>query len=96
MVVQIGDLVAAAVPLELTTEVGFRIRDAMLRRSLEEGLGARATAVVGLANGYMQYVATREEYQAQHYEGGSTLYTRAAPLCTDQDSRSTCRANWWR
>ncbi len=74
MVVQIGDLVAAAVPLELTTEVGFRIRDAMLRRSLEDGLGARATAVVGLANGYMQYVATREEYQAQHYEGGSTLY----------------------
>lgn len=74
MVVQIGDLVAAAVPLELTTEVGFRIRDAMLRASSENGLGVRATAVVGLANGYMQYVATREEYQAQHYEGGSTLY----------------------
>ncbi len=74
MVVQIGDLAAAAVPLEVTTEVGFRIRDAMLRTSLEDALGIRAVAVVGLANGYMQYVATREEYQAQHYEGGSTLY----------------------
>jgi neutral ceramidase len=74
MVVQIGDLVAAAVPVEMTTEVGFRIRAAMLRTSSERNLGARATVVVGLANGYMQYVATREEYQAQHYEGGSTLY----------------------
>ena len=74
MVVQIGDLAAAAVPLEMTTEVGFRIREAMLGVSAENELGIRATAVVGLANGYMQYVATREEYQAQHYEGGSTLY----------------------
>ncbi len=74
MVVQIGDLIVAAVPLELTTEVGFRIRDAILATSQQESLDARAAAVVGLANGYMQYVTTREEYQAQHYEGGSTLY----------------------
>jgi len=74
MVLQIGDLVAAAVPVEVTTEVGFRMRDAILRTSSETRLGAREAVVVGLANGYMQYAATREEYQAQHYEGGSTLY----------------------
>ena len=30
--------------------------------------------IAGLANSYMQYVATCEEFQLQHYEGGSTLY----------------------
>ena len=30
--------------------------------------------ILGHANGYMEYVATAEEYTAQYYEGGSTLY----------------------
>jgi neutral ceramidase len=30
--------------------------------------------VIGLANEYVSYFATPEEYQAQHYEGASTLY----------------------
>jgi hypothetical protein len=30
--------------------------------------------VVGLANAYIQYVATRPEYELQRYEAGSTLY----------------------
>ena len=30
--------------------------------------------ILGLANGYVMYVATAEEYAAQYYEGGSTLY----------------------
>jgi neutral ceramidase len=32
------------------------------------------SVVVSLANGFMQYVATADEYGAQYYEGGSTLY----------------------
>jgi neutral ceramidase len=32
------------------------------------------TVLIGLANGFLQYVTTEEEYQLQHYEGGSTLY----------------------
>jgi neutral ceramidase len=30
--------------------------------------------VVSLTNGFMQYVTTADEYGAQYYEGGSTLY----------------------
>src|SRR5690606_28364345 len=34
--------------------------------------------VAGLANGYMQYVTTPEEYERQRYEGGATLYGPAS------------------
>ena len=38
-------------------------------------LGQNAYVVVsGPANSYSHYVATREEYSMQRYEGGSTLY----------------------
>ncbi len=30
--------------------------------------------MIGLANGYIQYVATEAEYAVQHYEGASTIY----------------------
>src|SRR6185503_9692763 len=30
--------------------------------------------LISIVNGYMHYLATREEYQAQFYEGGSTIY----------------------
>ena len=50
------------------------------RRSLERRRQARHpsvqndSVVVGLANGYIMYVTTPEEYEFQHYEGASTLY----------------------
>jgi hypothetical protein len=31
-------------------------------------------AVIPVVNGYLNYLATREEYQAQRYEGASTIY----------------------
>jgi neutral ceramidase len=34
--------------------------------------------ISGLANEYLQYFTTPEEYERQHYEGGSTLYGRAS------------------
>ncbi|KAH8079553.1 ceramidase [Aureococcus anophagefferens] len=34
----------------------------------------RAVVVAGLSNEYADYTATFEEYQAQRYEGGSTIY----------------------
>lgn len=64
----------AAVPAEMTVEAGRR-----LRRRIEsyaaavDGPHTRAL-VAGLANGYLLYVTTGEEYQAQGYEGASTLY----------------------
>jgi neutral ceramidase len=73
-VVRLGDMLLGAIPAEPTTEVGFRLKEAMLESAAEAGLEAASAAIIGLANGYLQYVATPEEYVVQHYEGGSTLY----------------------
>lgn len=79
MVVRIGDLLVGAVPGEPTAETGLRMREALLGAGAVD-LGTQGAAVVGLANGYVQYVTTVEEYGAQHYEGGSTLYGPATGL----------------
>jgi neutral ceramidase len=74
MVVRIGGLVFAAVPAEVTTITGRRVADSVRAAAALAGAPAEHVVVVGLANGFIQYVATEEEYHAQHYEGGSTLY----------------------
>lgn len=74
MLVRVGGLVLAMVPAEPTTEVGFRLRTAVLEAGSSRLPAVATAAVVGLTNGYMQYAATLEEYEAQHYEGASTLY----------------------
>jgi neutral ceramidase len=43
-----------------------------MRNSFPEG--ADSVAVISLANGYLNYITTWEEYSAQHYEGASTTY----------------------
>lgn len=69
-VVRIGGLLLGVVPAEVTTRVG-----SMLEDSLRAGAGGSdAVAVVGLADGFIQYVTTPAEYAAQDYEGGSTIY----------------------
>ena len=68
----IGTLVLPALPGEPTTVSGYRL-EATLRKALPE-LPIRAMAVVGYANAYSGYITTYEEYQAQCYEGGSTLF----------------------
>lgn len=68
----VGDLAFAAFPFEITTIAGKR-----LRASLEETLAARGVKRVILspyANGYSGYITTYEEYQAQIYEGGHTVF----------------------
>ncbi|MFW5925085.1 MAG: neutral/alkaline non-lysosomal ceramidase N-terminal domain-containing protein [Myxococcota bacterium] len=68
-VVRIGEAVVATVPGEMTTTGGLRLRRRLARRT-----GVDRVAIVGLANGYLQYITTAAEYSAQHYEGASTLY----------------------
>jgi neutral ceramidase len=71
-VLHLGSRWLALVPAELTHTAGRR-----LLRTLERdaGLpGGDRAVLAGLANGYLQYVATREEYALQRYEGASTLY----------------------
>ena len=70
-VYKLGDVLLGSVPAEPTTEVGALIRETLLRSA---PAGVARTLAVSLSNGYASYVASAEEYEAQYYEGGSTLY----------------------
>ena len=52
----------AAIPVEATTAAGWAIRQE-----------TRANVIVGLANEYIGYTTSAPEYEAQQYEGASTL-----------------------
>jgi neutral ceramidase len=71
LALRLGDRLLATIPGEMTTEMGRRLRASV--GTAVAGAG-RKVLVAGLANEYIYYWTTPEEYQAQHYEGGSTLY----------------------
>jgi len=70
---RIGRLYLIGVPGEVTITAGLR-----LRRTVAEIAGADVhdVLVAGYSNAYIHYVTTPEEYDAQRYEGGSTLFGR--------------------
>ncbi|MFQ5846138.1 MAG: neutral/alkaline ceramidase [Candidatus Methylomirabilales bacterium] len=71
-IITIGKLALVGVPFEMTTMAGRR-----LRRTVEAQLapaGIDTVVIAGLANAYAGYVATREGYSVQHYEGASTHF----------------------
>ncbi len=68
----IGPLGLLAVPFEPTTMTGRRLQETIHGELAP--VGVEHLVVVGLANAYAGYVATREEYAAQHYEGASTHF----------------------
>jgi neutral ceramidase len=67
VVAALGDFTLAAVPFELSTAETQAIHD---RLSLPRG----RLEIIGLANEYASYCATRDEYWAQDYLGASTLW----------------------
>ncbi|KAJ4915273.1 Neutral/alkaline non-lysosomal ceramidase [Raphanus sativus] len=77
-IIRIGQLFILSVPGEFTTMAGRRLRDAVKKQLKSNGnkelSGEIHVVIAGLANGYSQYVTTFEEYQAQRYEGASTLF----------------------
>ncbi|MFI5297124.1 MAG: neutral/alkaline non-lysosomal ceramidase N-terminal domain-containing protein [Polyangiales bacterium] len=68
-VTRIGDVAITFVPVEMTITAGHRVDEAVV-----SALGVQRAIIGGLTNGYMQYVATAEEYDLQRYEGASTLF----------------------
>ena len=70
---RVGSLYLIGIPGEVTIVAGLR-----LRRTVAEIVGAELpdVLVAGYSNGYIHYVTTPEEYEAQQYEGGSTLFGR--------------------
>ena len=71
--VRIGPLVLIALAQEVTIVAGLR-----LRRAVADALGESIDNVLvqGYANDYAGYVTTPEEYDAQRYEGGHTMFGR--------------------
>ncbi|MFD3512917.1 neutral/alkaline non-lysosomal ceramidase N-terminal domain-containing protein [Streptomyces sp. NPDC058657] len=70
---RIGRLHLLGIPGEVTIVAGLR-----LRRTVADIVGADLADVLvaSYSNGYFHYVTTPEEYDAQEYEGGSTLFGR--------------------
>ncbi|WP_307829506.1 neutral/alkaline ceramidase [Antrihabitans stalagmiti] len=68
---RIGQLYLIGIPGEVTIVAGLR-----LRRTVAAIVGAELADVLvaGYSNGYIHYVTTPEEYEAQRYEGGSTMF----------------------
>lgn len=77
-VYQIGavtNVVIVTLPGEFTTVMGRRIATGV---SNSLPVPPARVLLAGLANEYVSYFVTPEEYDAQHYEGASTLYGRQA------------------
>jgi neutral ceramidase len=72
LAIHIGDRLLATVPGEMTVEMGRRTRDAIAGAA--RPLGVKRVVLAGYANEYVHYFTTPEEYEMQHYEGGSTLF----------------------
>ena len=72
-VARIGQFVILALPTEVTTMSGRRLRETVMS---ELGDWAQHIVLAGYSNGYAGYVTTPEEYLLQQYEGGHTLHGR--------------------
>ncbi|MGH3469295.1 MAG: neutral/alkaline non-lysosomal ceramidase N-terminal domain-containing protein, partial [Thermocrispum sp.] len=70
---RLGPLYLIGIPGEVTVVAGLRLRRVVAGRV---GADVRDVLVVGYSNGYFHYVTTPEEYDAQRYEGGSTMFGR--------------------
>ncbi len=70
--VRIGSFVIAGIPGEPTTQAGRRVERDLATRLRPHGV--ERVFAVGYTNGYSAYITTREEYLAQQYEGGATIF----------------------
>ena len=82
MALRIADRMIVSVPGEMTEEMGRRVRKSVLDASSSAGI--TTTVISGLANEYADYFTTPEEYDAQHYEGGATVYGRASSVAIQE------------
>jgi hypothetical protein len=79
---RIADRAIVTVPGEMTSGMGRHLRAGLLAAA--GGSGIRRIVISGLANDFIQYVTTPDEYDRQHYEGGSTLFGRAEGIFIEE------------
>uniref|UniRef100_A0A8C5GCI8 Neutral ceramidase n=1 Tax=Gouania willdenowi TaxID=441366 RepID=A0A8C5GCI8_GOUWI len=74
-IITIGSVAIVAIPGEMTTMSGRRLREAVTQELQSEGSFLDSEVVIaGLSNIYTHYITTYEEYQVQRYEGASTIF----------------------
>lgn len=75
---RVGNFIMIISPGEATTIAGLRWKAAIAKKAQSLNIGGPNPMVVlgAPANSYSHYIATPEEYNAQRYEGASTLYGR--------------------
>lgn len=79
---RVGPRLIASVPGEGTKEVGARIEAAV--GAAVAGSGIEEVVISGLANEFILYLTTPEEYDRQHYEGGNTHFGRLSSVLVQQ------------
>ncbi len=67
-VASIGSLHLAAIPTEMTTAQGLELRGKL------QAVRGDPYLLIGLANEYIGYTTTANEYKVQNYEAASTMY----------------------
>lgn len=72
-IVRLGQLALICCPGEFTTIAGQRVVDTV-KQTLAAQASIQSVWLASYCNDYMGYVTTYEEYQAQAYEGGHTLF----------------------
>ncbi len=82
---RVGNLAILGVPLEVTTMSARRLRKTVL--DALSPVGVETVVIAGLSNDYHEYMATREEYTAQMYEGASTIFGPWQLAAIQQESR---------
>ena len=82
MAARIGDRAIVTIPGEMTSGMGRRLRAGVMRAA--RGSGIRRIVISGVANDFIQYLTTPQEYDRQHYEGGSTLFGRAEGVFVEE------------
>jgi neutral ceramidase len=80
-VYSLGPLTMATLPGECTVALGHRISETLGQEAGPE----ESVLLIGLANEYLSYFTTPQEYNAQHYEGASTMYGEASGLFLEQE-----------
>ncbi|MEN9304085.1 MAG: hypothetical protein RL264_2514 [Bacteroidota bacterium] len=70
--IEIGDVVLAALPFEITTTAGNRLLRGI--KDLYANEGIKEIILCPYSNAYSGYITTYEEYQEQFYEGGHTVF----------------------
>jgi len=89
-VIRMGSLAVIAQPTEITTMAGRRIRNTVMANL--SGTGITNAVIAGLSNAYASYVATREEYAKQHYEGAGVHFGPYTLMAYQQEFEKLAQA----